>query len=378
MTETRGFCDEKFAPLREAFEKCFKEHGDIGASFAVTKDGEYVADLWGGYLDQERTSPWVEDTIVNVYSSTKTMMALVALVLSDRGEIDLYAPVCRYWPEFASNGKERIEVRHLLSHTAGLSGLDNAILEEDLYDWEKIVSLLEQQRPWWEPGTVSGYHAITQGYLVGEVVRRVTGRTLGQFFSEEIAEPLSADFYIGTPKEHFPRIGNLIADFETPQFDDVEPGSIQEKTFKSPLVTTSASRTDEWRLAEIPAANGHGNARSVVKAQTPLANQGSGFGVDLLSPDGAARIFDEQSNGEDLVLRIPVKFGMGYGLNSSVGGLGPNTRVAYWGGWGGSLVVLDQDSHLCMSYVMNKMNSGTTLGDLRGIQLVLAAYSCIK
>ena len=377
MTEIQGFCDETFAPLREAFEKCFKEHGDIGASFAVTKDGEYVADLWGGYLDQERTRPWLEDTIVNVYSSTKTMMALVALVLSDRGEIDLYAPVCRYWPEFASNGKERIEVRHLLSHTAGLSGLDNAILEEDLYDWEKIVSLLEQQRPWWEPGTVSGYHAITQGYLVGELVRRVTGRTLGQFFSEEIAEPLSADFYIGTPKEHFPRIGNLIADFETPQFDDVEPGSIQEKTFKSPLVTTSASRTDKWRLAEIPAANGHGNARSVVKAQTPLANQGSGFGVDLLSPDGAARIFDEQSNGEDLVLRIPVRFGMGYGLNSSVGGLGPNTRVAYWGGWGGSLVVLDQDSHLCMSYVMNKMNSGTTLGDLRGIQLVLAAYSCI-
>ena len=115
MTETQGFCDEKFAPLREAFEKCFKEHGDIGASFAVTKDREYVADLWGGYLDQERTRPWLEDTIVNVYSSTKTMMALVALVLSDRGEIDLYAPVCRYWPEFASNGKERIEVRHLLS-----------------------------------------------------------------------------------------------------------------------------------------------------------------------------------------------------------------------------------------------------------------------
>ena len=378
MLEIQGFCDEKFAPLREAFEKCFKEQGDIGASLAVTKDGEYVADFWGGYLDQERTRPWLEDTIVNVYSSTKTMMALVALILSDRGEIDFYAPVCRYWPEFASNGKERIEVRHLLSHTAGLPGLDKEILEEDLYDWEKIIFLLEQQRPWWEPGTVSGYHAITQGYLVGEVVRRVTGLTLGQFFSEEIAEPLSADFYIGTPKEHFPRIGNLIADFETPQFDDVEPGSIQEKTFNSPLVTTSASRTDEWRLAEIPAANGHGNARSVVKAQTPLVNQGSGFGVDLLSPEGAARIFDEQSNGEDLVLKIPVKFGMGYGLNGSGGGLGPNTQVAYWGGWGGSLVVLDQDSHLCMSYVMNKMNSDTTLGDLRGIQLVLAAYSCIK
>ena len=163
MSEIKGFCDEKFAPLRETFEKCFTEHGDVGASFAVTKDGEYVADLWGGYLDQERTRPWLEDTIVNVYSSTKTMMALVALVLSDRGEIDLYAPVCRYWPEFASNGKERIEVRHLLSHTAGLSGLDQGIREEDLYDWEKIVSLLEQQRPWWEPGTVSGYHAITQG-----------------------------------------------------------------------------------------------------------------------------------------------------------------------------------------------------------------------
>ena len=378
MTEIQGFCDEKFAPLREAFEKCFKEQGDVGASFAVTKDGEYVADLWGGYLDEERTHPWLEDTIVNVYSSTKTMMALVALVLSDRGEIDLYAPVCRYWPEFASNGKELIEVRHLLSHTAGLPGLDKPILEEDLYDWEKIVSLLEQQRPWWEPGTVSGYHAITQGYLVGEVVRRVTGRTLGQFFSEEIAEPLSADFYIGTPREHFPRIGNLIADSETPQFADVEPGSIQEKTFSNIPVTASASSTEQWRVAEIPAANGHGNARSVVRAQTPLANQGRGFGLDLLSPEGAAKIFDEQSNGDDLVLRMPVKFGMGYGLSSPGIVPGVDSRFAYWGGWGGSLAVVDQDSHLCMSYVMNKMKSDTTTGDLRGIQLVLAAYNCIQ
>jgi len=377
MTQINGLCDKKFEKVNEAFERCFEQHGDVGASCAITLEGEYVVDIWGGYLDPDRQKAWEEDTIVNVYSTTKTMMALVALVLADRKELDLYSPVCRYWPEFARNGKEMIEVRHLLSHTAGLSGMDEIIEGEDLYDCEKMVNLLAEQKPWWEPGSESGYHALTQGYLVDEVVRRVTGRTLGQFFSEEIAEPLGADFHIGTHKEHWSRIGNLIADFETPQFEETETDSIAYRTFRSPLVTTSASKTDAWRLAEIPAANGHGNARSVVRAQTPLANGGSAFGVDLLSAKGASRRFDEQSNGEDLVLGFPVRFGMGYGLNREDLLMGPNKHIAFWGGWGGSLVLLDQDSRLCISYVMNRMNSDTTLGDLRGFQLVQAAYQCL-
>ncbi|MBA57985.1 MAG: serine hydrolase [Gammaproteobacteria bacterium] len=377
MTQIKGLCDKKFEKVNEAFERCFEQHGDVGASCAITLEGEYVVDIWGGYLDSDRQKAWEENTIVNVYSTTKTMMALVALVLADRGELDLYSPVCRYWPEFARNGKEMIEVRHLLSHTAGLSGMDEIIEGEDLYDSEKMVNLLADQEPWWEPGSESGYHALTQGYLVGEVVRRVTGRTLGHFFSEEIAEPLGADFHIGTHKGHWSRIGSLIADFETPQFEETETDSIAYRTFRSPLVRTSASKTDAWRLAEIPAANGHGNARSVVRAQTPLANGGSAFGVDLLSAEGASRIFDEQSNGEDLVLGFPVRFGMGYGLNREDLLMGPNKHIAFWGGWGGSLVLLDQDSRLCISYVMNRMNSDTTLGDLRGFQLVQAAYQCL-
>ncbi|MDA0365193.1 MAG: serine hydrolase, partial [Chloroflexi bacterium] len=162
-------------------------------------------DLWSGFADEARTRPWERDTIINVYSTTKTMTALCALMLADRGELDLHAPVARYWPEFAQNGKGAIEVRHLLSHSSGLSGWEQPLTVHDLYDWEKATTLLAAQAPWWEPGTASGYHSLTQGYLVGEVIRRVSGRSPGTFFREEVAEPLGADFHIGLPDALFPR-----------------------------------------------------------------------------------------------------------------------------------------------------------------------------
>ena len=377
MTEIHGFCDEKFAPVREAFEKNFSEKDDLGASCAITVEGEFVVDLWGGFKDEEKTQPWQEDTIVNVYSTTKTMAALTALVLADRGELDFYAPVARYWPEFAQNGKDKVEVRHFMSHSAGLSGMDETMAGEDVCDWDKMVDALARQAPWWEPGTASGYHALTQGHLIGEVVRRITGKSLGTFFADEIAGPLQADFHIGIGEEHFDRIGNLI-----PPKDDLatqaggDPDSISARTFRNPSARASMSRTTAWRKAEIPAANGHGNARAVVRAQTPVANGGSAFGVDLLSAQGAARIFDEQSNGTDLVLGVPTRFGMGYGLTSEAMPMGPNEHIAYWGGWGGSTIVIDQDARMCTSYVMNKMFAGL-LGDTRGFNLLQAAYTSL-
>ncbi len=373
MTDIHGSCDERFAAVRDAFETNFSERDDLGASVAVSLEGELVVDLWGGHRDQAGTLPWEQDTIVNVYSSTKTMAALCLLVLADRGEVDLYEKVSRYWPEFAQNGKEAVEVRHFLSHSAGLSGMEEPVSGEDIYDWEKMIAALERQAPWWEPGTASGYHALTQGHLIGEVVRRVTGQTLGTFFRREIAEPLQADFHIGTPREHFPRNAELVPPASAPA-DEADADSIAGRTFRSPAISAQAAATDGWRLAEIPAANGHGNARSIVRVQTAVANLGSAFGVNLLSEAGARRVFDEQTKGTDLVLGVPLRFGMGYGLTSEAMPMGPNEHIAYWGGWGGSSVVVDQDARLCVSYVMNRMEADL-LGDMRGFSVLQAAYA---
>ena len=374
--EIHGHCDDRFEPVRDAFAANFEQAGDVGASFALTVEGEFLIDIWAGHRDAERRLPWERDTIVNVYSTTKTMTALCALLLADRGELDFGAPVARYWPEFAQGGKEAVEVRHLMSHSAGLSGVEGGATPELYYDWDEICARLAAQEPWWEPGSQSGYHAITQGYLVGEVVRRITGRSLGTFFREEFAEPLEADFFIGVPPEEFPRIGDLVPPASgNPGAANLPEDSIVRRTLTG--VDAAASRTEAWRRAEIPAANGHGNARSVVRVQTLLANGGRAFGHALMSPEGCARVMEEQTNGRDLVLGVPLRFGLGYGLNGDVVPVGPNPNTCFWGGWGGSTVVVDQDAHVCFSYVMNKMGEGT-LGDRRGYSLGQAVFSCLS
>lgn len=210
-TDVHGTCDDRFSAVRDILAANLEQGEDVGASVAVTVDGELVVDIWGGWSDEARSVPWERDTITNVWSTTKTMTALCALMVADSGQLDLDAPVSRYWPEFAAAGKgERVLVRHLLGHTAGLCGWSEAIAFSDLYDWEKCTSLLAAQEPWWEPGTASGYHALTQGYLVGEVIRRVTGQTVGKFFRKEVAEPLGADFHIGLDPADFARVSNVI------------------------------------------------------------------------------------------------------------------------------------------------------------------------
>ena len=375
--EVNGFCDEKFASVREMFASSIEEERDIGASFALTLDGEMVIDIWGGHLDAERTKPWQEDTIVNVYSTTKTMSFLCALVLADRGQLDFDANVASYWPEFAAAGKENVKVWHIMDHAAGLSGLEVDVEPEDLYDWDKIVNLLAEQAPWWEPGTTSGYHALTQGYLIGEIVKRVSGLSIGTFFQNEIAKPLGADFFIGVPESEFGRIGNLFPAGEGRAETGDDPDSIAGRTFRNPASPATNSWTDEWRKAEIPAANGHGNARSVAKLQAPLACKGSAFGVDLFSQSTAESVMKERISGMDLALGVPIGFGLGFGLNSELMPLSPNDNACYWGGWGGSSILVDQDARLSASFVMNKMFEGL-LGDPRSYNLVQAVYKCME
>ncbi|MGI9053484.1 MAG: serine hydrolase domain-containing protein [Ilumatobacteraceae bacterium] len=375
-----GTCDDRFAGVRNAFEANFVERDDgliydDGASVAMTLDGELVIDLWGGSVDTDTAQrvPWERDTIVNVWSTTKTVSALACLVLADRGELDVYSPVAKYWPEFAAAGKGDIEVRHLMSHTAGLSGWQQPIVMEDLYDWEKVTSLLAAQEPWWEPGTASGYHAITQGYLEGEVVRRITGTTIGEFVAAEITGPLGGDFHIGTAAQHDARVAHVIPPTMPLSAEGVDESSLALRTLLNPMLDASASSTIPWRRAEIPAAGGHGNARSVALVHAPMACGGTANGQQLLAAGTIDLVWDEQCYGQDLVLPMVVRHGIGFGLPCPELPISPNVRACFWGGWGGSLAIIDLDARMSFSYVMNKMGEGT-VGDMRGANLLLAAF----
>lgn len=368
----QGHTHDRYAAVRAAFEGNLASGADVGASFCATVEGETVVDLWGGFADEARTRPWTRDTIINVYSTTKTMTALTALLVADRGELDFDAPVARYWPEFAANGKADVKVSHLMSHAAGLSGWKEPITTADLYDWEKVTALLAAQAPYWAPGTAPGYHALTQGYLVGEVVRRITGRSLGTVFREEIAEPLGADFHIGLPASEDDRVAELIPPPRGAAIGDGSQTELQANMSNNPGIDVLATRTRGWRGAEIPAAGGTGNARSVAEIHAILANGGVAKGKRFLSEAGCRKALELQIEGPDLILGTPARYGMGFGLAGGVLPL-PNPNTIYWGGYGGSLVIIDMDARTTFGYAMNKM-AGTTQGDMRALGLAMAMW----
>jgi CubicO group peptidase (beta-lactamase class C family) len=355
MADLQGGCDERFSAVLEALAGQLDD-GDAGGSVAVFVDGAPVVDAWGGWSDAARTRPWQPDTIVNVFSVTKTMTALCALVLADRGDLDLDAPVARLWPEFAAAGKEHVLVRHLLSHTAGLPDWEGPV--EELYDWPGATARLAATAPQWEPGTAAGYHSLTFGFLVGEVLRRTTGQTVGDFFAAEIAGPLGADFSLGLPAEQDARVALAVP--PPGRDDDYTAGAASpSSSTRGTAVRVRDGNSVAWRRAQIPAASGFGNARSVALVQSVLACDGSG----LVSPAGAARAAEEQFDGEDRVLGTSLRWGLGYGLFGSTLG---------WGGWGGSLVMIDPEHRMAVAYVTNQMREPA--GDSRGVELVMAAY----
>ncbi len=359
-TPLGGTCSARFDALRELFAANLASGEELGASFAVNIDGEMVVDLWGGWADEARSVPWSEDTITCVFSTTKTMTSLAALVLVDRGDLDLDANVATYWPEFAARGKGGIKVRQLLSHTSGVSGWDQPIAVEDLYEWDKLTARLAEQAPWWEPGTASGYHAMTYGHLIGEVIRRITGQRLGEFLAADIARPLGADFHIGLAPSEFHRIADPVSWPPQPHYPaDLDPNGPAYKTFTGPSGDRNIerSRTEPWRRADIGAANGHGNARSLARIQSAVACGGEVHGVRLLSPTTIDRIFEVQSDGIDLVLGYRLKIGVGYGLPwPGVLPFVSEGRVCFGSGAGGSIVIADADRRMTIAYVMNKMS----------------------
>jgi CubicO group peptidase (beta-lactamase class C family) len=376
MAEVHGSCDARFSGVRDALAEHL-DADELGVSIAVDLDGETVVDIWGGYRDVERTRPWTQDTIVNVWSTTKCVLNLAALMLVDQGELDVYAPVGDYWPEFSAKGKKNVEVRHVMSHTSGVSGWEQPFSVRDMYDWETACERLALQRPWWEPGTASGYHSATQGHLVGELIRRITGKTFQKFVADEIAGPLGADFQVGARKADWDRIAPLVPPPRVEPDPNADLSSVAMRTWTGPVMSTKATLSPEWRAADLGALNGHSNARGVLDVMRVLSLGGEAGGVRLLSPKTVDLVFDQQSDGVDLVLEEPFRFGIGYCLGSPVIPYVPSGRTCFWGGWGGSLVVMDLDRRLTISYMMNKMAPGI-LGSTRSEAYIRAVYDAVR
>ncbi|MGY1609383.1 MULTISPECIES: serine hydrolase domain-containing protein [unclassified Geodermatophilus] len=377
MAEVHGTYDDRFRGVRDAFAAQL-EGDELGGSIAVDVDGETVVDIWGGWRDQGRTTPWTQDTIVNVWSTTKTITALAVLTLVEQGRLDVHAPVAEYWPEFGANGKAGIRVAHLMSHTSGVAGWDPPFTVEDMYDWDSSVTRLAAQAPWWEPGTASGYHAQNQGHLLGEVLRRVDGRSLKQYVAEELAGPLGADFQIGAAPEDEGRIAPVVPPpplaFDLAAMD---PASPVVRCFTGPVADASKANTPGWRAADLGALNGHSNARGVLDVMRVVSLGGEAGGVRLLSDETLDLAFEVQADGVDLVLGVPFRMGIGFGLSPSAAvPYLPGGRVAFWGGWGGSMIVMDLDRRVTTSYMMNRMAPGI-VGSPRAQAYIDAVYAAI-
>lgn len=382
--EVKGTCAPRFAAVRRAFEEQLRSGREVGASVAVTVDGDPVVDLWGGWADQGRSIPWERDTLVNLYSTTKGMTAMCAHRLVDEGRLELDAPVARYWPEFAGAGKADVPVRWLLCHRGGLPAVRRPLPGEALYSWEAMTAALAAQEPWWTPGTRHGYHAVTFGWLVGEVVRRIDGRSLGRYFREEIAQPLGIDFHVGIEDGEHGRIAEMGALSQEPSTNGSgvleailsDPQGMTALAFLNPPALALGVNHAEWRRAEIPGANGHGNARALARLYGVLARGGHQDGVHLLSPEAIARCHAEQSHGEDLVLRIPTRFGLGFMLPQRGvpgGSFGPSPRAFGHPGAGGSLGFADPERGVGFGYAMNRMGPNL-LVDPRPGALIDALY----
>lgn len=379
-----GHCDARFTAVRTAFEENFRDRDELGAAVTVTLDGETVVDLWGGWADAARTRPWERETLVNVWSTSKGPTSLCAHILADRGLLDFDAPVAAYWPEFAAAGKESVLVRHLLSHRAGLAGLREPHDLAQLCDWELTVERLAAQEPWWEPGTRSGYHALTFGHLVGEVVRRVSGLRPGAFLEREVTGPLGIDFTIGLPEKEAERAAELVhprvasSSEQAAIFAQLAPAAVAALT--NPLVGAAEANTAQWRAAEIPAANGHGTARAVAALYGIFAGRGAYGSRQVLSPEAAERVREGQGSCRDLVLGAgfehETETGLGLWLSGPNGSYGPNPRAFGHDGFGGSCGLADPESGLSLGYVMNRMGPHIA-DDPRKMALVDALYSVL-
>lgn len=372
-----------FERVADAFARNFTEHGDVGAACTVLVDGEPVADIWGGVADVGEARPWTRDTVVIVFSCTKAATAVCANRLIEDGRLDPDAPVAEYWPEFAANGKDTIPVRWALSHRAGLAAVDGDLTLDDVLGWDAVVTAIAAQAPNWEPGTAHGYHARSYGWIVGEIVRRITGISIGAYFRKEVAEPLGLDFHIGVPTDVNERVATLYPAVQDEATRALTEAVLADQTTLLGRVMSGPSQlfayNEMWntapiRAAEMPSSNGHGDARSLARMLAACTREVDG--VRLLSEQALDRATEVQSHGRDLVIGQPLTIGLGFMLAPT---FGPHTgpRAFGHGGAGGSTTFCDRDRGLSFAYVMNQMQLSMSEQDPRQQSLIEAAYACL-
>ena len=373
-----GYCDARFAGVREEFARNFTERVERGGAVSIWHDGRVVVDLWGGWSDVARTAPWTQGTIVNFFSVSKALCAIACMRLVDQGRLDLSAPVTRYWPQFAQNGKEAITVRQLLSHQAGLPAIRKPLPDGAALDWTTMVEALAEQAPWWAPGSAHGYHVNSFGFLAGELVRRIDGRSIGTLLREDVAGPLGADIHIGLP----PAEHHRVSEFQWPG-NPAKPEITNDaelmhwNTYWNPPGFSGSHWVNHprWREAEVPSTNGHGNARGITRVYAALANGGEVDGIRILSRDAIAAATTEQVNGYDLINNRPSRFGIGFQLTQPERPLGPNLGSFGHFGAGGSLGYCDPEARIAFAYVTNDM--GPRWQNPRNRALLDAVYASL-
>ena len=348
-----GTCHDGFAPLQSLLESNLASGEDAGASVAVVHDGELVVDLWGG--SARPGVPWAEDTLCQVWSVTKAMTALAFLTLVDRGQIDLDAPVADHWPEFGAAGKDGVLVRQVLGHSSGVPGWGTPVTVEDILDLERSEALLAAESPWYEPGSASAYQVVCHGHLLDGIAHGATGRRLADVLHEDVMEPVGGGFRLGVPEDELP----LVADLLPPPPSQVDyaalpPDHFLLRTVPNPLLTVDVCNGEAWRRGAVGGAGGHGTARGIALAQSAVSHGGVAAGTRLLSEETVARIHEPQADGVDLLLSVPLRFGIGYGLSSPSAPAIPD-GAAWWTGYGGAIVVNDAARRTTVAYVPNKL-----------------------
>jgi CubicO group peptidase (beta-lactamase class C family) len=373
----KGSVAAGFEPVRAQFAANFDRDEplrEVGASFCVYRHGQRVVDLWGGYADAARNRPWTRDTLANIYSTTKGVVAVAMAMAVERGVIDYQAPVARYWPEYAANGKSDTTVAHVLSHQAGLPGFAAPTRPEDIYDWAGCCAKLAAQAPSWKPGEATSYHACTYGFLAGEIFRRATGETLAAFIAREIAAPLGADIHLGLAASEDGRVAPMIAPAAAPDIAALNLSPIAMMALVNPALDPAQANTRAWRAAELGAMNMHASADGVARVFAALANRGALDGVTLIKPQTIARMIEPQSKRPDMLLGFDPRWAHGVAFNTS-GAFGPNPSTFGHTGWGGSFGFTDLEAGLGAAYVMNRMGP-ELVGDARAVALAQAVCAC--
>ncbi|MDR3508355.1 MAG: serine hydrolase [Caulobacteraceae bacterium] len=373
-TEIHGLCPPRFEPVRAAFAANFAEGGEQGARFALAQEGEIIVDLWAGTADRAQSRPFDQRTLTPVFSTTKAVASLLIARLVSQGAIAYDQPVAEIWPEFAQAGKGKITVEQVMSHQAGLAGFPEPMDPALWFDWDAICERLAAMAPLWPPGSASGYHPITFGYLAGEIFRRADGRTMGTALREDLAQPFGLDLWIGLPDSEHERCADMRRPPSMPNLGELT--EVRKAAFLTKWSSPAGRSGADWRRAEIPSANGHATAPALARLMAVMACDGALDGVQVLRPGVADQAARRRIVGDDLVLPYHIAWGAGFMRNEGVGLYGPDDEAFGHSGWGGSCAFADPDRRLSGAYVMNRQ-SLYLIDDPRPRRLIEAAYESL-